>query len=201
MAIEEELVDLVGYHGTNLDLLPLIDKESLKISKGRVHWFGSGCYFFAEGINTLPIDQIAKAWAIDQAWDGNTKSFKYSEWMILECKFKIAPSEILDLTLHEGLKLFNEFRDSLLKKLFEANKRIKVEDYQDSDVFDIMKQNLDLKVIIGNVFIKYAELRTLAPKLQSRVPNVTMFCVQQGDEDFIYPYSMKLIKKGQITWT
>ncbi len=125
-------------------------------------------------------------------------SYKYTEYVIFKCIVEEDEKNVLDLREHKGLLLFNKFRLGLINKIRERNKVVSKGDYMDKDVFDLMKHYLNINVIIGNVFIKFADLRRVRT-LRSNVPNVTMICVNNSITNYISTKEIKVIKKGEIS--
>jgi hypothetical protein len=198
MQLVSEVVELIGFHGTDAKNLDLINQNSFKKSNSRNDWFGTGCYFFIEGISAKDPIELASLWAADVAWDKELRAYKYAKWIVLECKIDVNGAEILDLRSPLGLKVFNTFREMTIEKIFQGRKRLKKDAYKDSDVFDIMKQKLSLKVIIGNVYIKFAEVRRNTFAFSSNIPNVTIFCLDNSNNEYIDAKTIKLVKEGEI---
>lgn len=188
----------IGYHGTDSSNENSIIEKSFLKSSQRIDWYGEGAYFFTDGISSeSPID-LASKWAIDNAWDNVNKVYKYTNYVIFECEVIESDEFVLDLREHKGLSIFNHFRNKMLDKVREKNKVVRHNDYMDKDVFDDIKLFIDIRVIIGNVFIKFADLRRIAT-LRSNIPNVTMFCVNNSKTQYIRVEKNKIIKKGEIS--
>lgn len=191
-------VEFLGYHGTNSENENSIIKSSFKKSNLREDWFGDGCYFFTKGISSEHPSALAEKWAIDAAWDKETRVYKYDKYVVFETMVSAKDDEILDLTASQGLTLFNKFRDGILDKIRLEKKKLRKGDYADSDIFNELKQKIGITVIIGNVFIKFADLRKVFG-LRSNVANVTMFCVDNTKNEYIETLKHEVIKKGEIT--
>ncbi|MGN6396160.1 MAG: hypothetical protein ACTHMI_11380 [Mucilaginibacter sp.] len=196
MQVVSDSLQLVGYHGTNEENVDLINKDSFKKSVGETQWFGVGCYFFTEGLSDPK--EMASLWVIDQAWDKSSQKYKYTKWVVLKTTFEIDNSEILDLRTEVGLRLFNQFRTDAIKNILSKGKIAK-NSYKDQDVFSVMKKIIRLKVIIGNVYIKFGEVRKEGQSLKTFIPNVTMFCIDNSDGEYIeLQNTINLVSKGDI---
>ena len=70
------VITIKGHHGTDINSCEAILESNYKISEGDQHWLGEGVYFFIEGLSTDTIN-LAKKWAIAEAWDNDNKKYKY----------------------------------------------------------------------------------------------------------------------------
>lgn len=195
---QSQIISFIGYHGTSSDNEKSILENCFLKSSKRIDWYGEGAYFFTNGISAETPVELASKWAVDNAWDNKNKAYSYTKYMVFECLVTEQADFILDLREHKGLHLFNVFRNKVLEKLRERNKVLRKNDYMDKDVFDDMKQFIGIKVIIGNVFIKFADLRRIST-LRSNIPNVTMFCVNNTENEYINAKEYKVVTEGEIS--
>ncbi len=89
------VITIKGYHGTDINSCEAILESNYKISEGDQHWLGEGVYFFIEGLSTDTIN-LAKKWAIAEAWDNDNKKYKYTELAVIESLIEVEEDKILD---------------------------------------------------------------------------------------------------------
>ena len=194
-----ELVDVemsfIGHHGTNADNISSIVDVNFIESDGREHWFGKGAYFFINGVNSQDTITLAQKWAIDQSWDNQNLKYTYIKYAVIEAEIVVNSKNLLDLTTTEGLQLFNQFREMVLNNILAAKKKLKRDDLRDYDVFQMIKNNLPVEVVKGNVYIKFAESRKA--RILSNVPNCTILCADNCKRN-VNKDSIKEVFKGDI---
>lgn len=195
---EKVTLEYIGFHGTDAANEQSILKNSFKKSDDSKDWYGTGAYFFIDGISDRSAVECAVQWSKDWSWDKRDKKYRYVDYIVLQAKIKILDTEILDLTDFKGLHLFNRFREGTRQKILDGGKKVKDKDISDSHIFEIMKQKLNIKVIIGNVFIKFADIRKMT-YYRSNVPNVTIMCVDNTKTDYIDVCDLQVKMKGAIT--
>ena len=165
----------IGYHGTSSNVVENIIEENFIESTGRNHWFGNGVYFFVEGVNSIDLKDLAVYWGIDSAWDNDKKKYSSKNVSVLSALINIDDDKLLDMTDNRGVKLFNSFRDIMLRKVFEGKRKVKQNGYADWDVFEMMKINLGLEFVKGNVYIQFREMKI--SRIKSNVANCTILSV------------------------
>lgn len=186
---------ITGFHGTYTKNIEGILNNNFIESKNHDIWLGDGVYFFVEGIGTLHPSEYAMQFAKDQCWDNTEKKHTQDEYCVLEALIKINDNNFLNLTEEKGTRLFNEFRDMIISKIWENGKRIAQGEYRDSDVLKIMREELKIEFVKSNVYIKFAAQRI--GKMYSNIPNVTVLTVNNPPKN-IQKSSIKVIKKGEI---
>ncbi|MCF8277746.1 MAG: hypothetical protein K9J17_13515 [Flavobacteriales bacterium] len=166
---------MIGYHGTDNEKVASILSHNFWESTSRDEWFGSGSYFFVEGVNDSALDKLAELWGVNESWDKNKRRNKYTDVAVLSAKIKVEDDKLLDVTVLDGLKLFNRFREQVLDKVRLTGKRLSKEDYRDADVFEMIKKNIGVQFVKGNAYIKLGDLRVSL--IESRMPNCTILAV------------------------
>lgn len=183
-----------GHHGTSIESLDGIKKSNFKES-GSSHWFGRGAYFFVQGINSIPASDLARLWAIDQAWDNKLKKHTYETFTVIEAIITFRDDNYLDLTETEGLQLFNEYREKTIEAIIKSKKRLKYKGILDSDIFSLMRKNLGIEVVKGHVYIMFADIRRSLTS--SRIPNCTILCVDNCEKNIIQS-SIREVSNGSV---
>jgi hypothetical protein len=172
--IYTEKQKVLGYHGTYAKSVDGILQSNFKESLRNRDWLGDGVYFFVDGIGSKHPSEYALLWAIDEAIYRPDKN-NHKEVVVLEANILINRNKFLDLTVEEGLKLFNEFRDEIIKRISKIGMKPSKHDYYDTDVLKIMKEELKIEIVKLEAYIRFGVQRE--HKLFSRVPNVTIFAV------------------------
>jgi hypothetical protein len=185
---------ITGYHGTYPEHVVSISQDNFRESINHDIWLGDGVYFFIQGINSEPLTEYAKQFAIDQCYDSKTKNHTKEEICVLEATIKINPDKFLDLTQNDGNQLFNNFRDQVISKIKSSGKH-PVGQYRDSDIFKIMREVLGIEFVKANVYIRFAIQRH--ERFRSNIPNVTILAVNNPSKN-IQRQSIKQIYRGGI---
>lgn len=186
---------ITGYHGTYPDYVDSIQTNNFEESKDHDMWIGDGVYFFVEGIGAMhPID-YSKQYAIDSCYDKKARRYTKDKVCVLEAIIKINNDKYLDLTESAGSQLFNTFRKNTIAKIEQAGKRPISGEYNDADVFKIMRQELGIEFVKSNVYIRFAVQRIA--KFESRIPNVTIFVVNNPTKNIQRP-TIKVVYQGEI---
>jgi len=178
----------IGYHGTNADHVESIVKNGFYTSDNADEWLGHGIYFFTEGISD-PIEN-AKEWAINQAWDKENKRYRYKKYAVL--KVEVSGEQVLDLRTENGLWVYNEMRDLLIRQYeatFDKDRNI----YEDNcKMSNLIVDAMNLDILINRLYIKNRIQRKL--RLVSNVPNTTVMVVIKPESI----YSIEVEKEGEI---
>ena len=95
-----EIKEFTGYHGTSKENAAKIIESKFLPSENHDDWLGYGVYFFIEGIS-CPIKN-AKEWAINQAWNKQNRTHKYSHYSIVKTIVNVSEERLLDLTTSIG---------------------------------------------------------------------------------------------------
>lgn len=165
--------NIIGFHGTSTDSAKEILKSNYELSIGDNHWVGNGVYFFIEGISSKP-DEQSKKWAKTQSWDKKTKKLKYKFYCIIKSEISVNEENLLDLTKEDGVEilsyLFRKYEDKI-------NKLGKKVEYYDGLLINLARGEglLDIQVVKGNFYIKFAEERIRGINL--RTANCTICTV------------------------
>lgn len=184
---------LSAFHGTYPENIDGIIENNFYETKEKT-WLGDGVYFFIDGIGALAPASYAKQFAIDQAWDKASQMYNRTHYAVLETTIKVNDNKLLNLTVPDGNRLFNEYRDNLIRKFEEAGKAI-AGIYYDSDVLAEMRYDLEFEFVQSNLFIKFANQRK--GRFETKVPNVTVLVVSNPAKN-IHKSTIKLIEKGEI---
>lgn len=99
-------INLQGFHGTSFENAKNIVIQNFELSIGDGEWIGDGVYFFLNGLSSDPKEQ-AKKWAIAQAWDNETRDYKYKNISVIRCDIEVDSENFLDLTTSDGIELFD----------------------------------------------------------------------------------------------
>ena len=174
------VITIKGYHGTDINSCKLILKSNYKISEGDQHWLGEGVYFFIEGLSTDTIN-LAKKWAIAEAWDNDNKKYKYTELAVIESLIEVEEDKILDLTTEDGVKILSDlvslFFDTIKKS--KKNQKNKEWEFYDGELINMARKAnnfpFDIEVVKGNYYIKFKEERIKGINL--RTSNCTICTV------------------------
>ncbi len=184
---------LSAFHGTYPENVDGILENNFFETEEKT-WLGNGVYFFLDGIGTLSPAAYAKQYAIDKAWDKANKQHIHTHYAVLEAIIKVNDNKLLNLTIPDGTKLFNEFRDLHITNIAKIGKAI-AGFYYDSDVLAEMQRVLGIEFVKSNLYIKFANQRIL--RYSSIVPNVTVLVVRNPLKN-IQKTTINLIEKGEI---
>ncbi len=157
---------MTAFHGCNAANVDGIKADNFKCSKGDHHWLGEGVYFFGEGFSD-PVED-AKRWAIAEAWDKDTKTYRYGAFSVLRAT--ITSTNPLDMTLDEGKSAVNLAREKLSKRMRPSA------GYNDNEIIRWLASNFGFDVLIQDFYIKSTAERRL--RIRSRFPNVRVICVR-----------------------
>lgn len=183
-----------GYHGTRSSNVASILANNFTAS-GKDDWCGGGCYFFIDGISEKPAMENAKQWAIDKSYDNALRGNIYNEYSVLEAEIKVSENKLLDLTVSEGKKQFNEYRAMYLEMLRKEGKIVRGKLF-DGDIVDLMKEDIGYEIVKADMYIRFAEQRK--QKIKSNQPNVTIFAVSNPGKN-IRKSAIKECFKGTIS--
>lgn len=170
-----ELLSIVGHHGTSDESARAITKNNFSISKGDKEWLGDGVYFFVEGVSSKTAD-LAEKWAVAQAWNPKERKNNYAIIGIIESLIEVKESDFLDLTIEDGVEIFNYLIERYESKLRSINKKLK---YADGSLINLVRkeQALPLEVVKGNFYIKFKRERM--SNINMRTSNCTICAVYE----------------------
>lgn len=188
--------EITAYHGTNSDNVNSIIEYGFKESADKNHWFGTGVYFFTDGISETPSEDAAK-WAIASAWDNYKKELTYTEYSVVKAVIIKNNNKLLDLTSSDGIKSFNFARRLFLEKIREASKKLKNGPLNDGDVLNELRNLMDIEIVFANVYIKYTDERIF--QLRSSIPNATIIVIQKPQKN-IKDNSVEEFYRGEIPY-
>ena len=164
------VITIKGHHGTDINSCKLILKSNYKISEGDQHWLGEGVYFFIEGLSTDTIN-LAKKWAIAEAWDNDNKKYKYTNFAVIESLIEVEEDKILDLTTEDGVKILSDLVSLFFDKIRKSKKN--------GELINMARKAnnfpFDIEVVKGNFYIKFKEERIKGVNL--RTSNCTICTV------------------------
>ena len=186
---------ITGFHGTYPENIDSILANNFYESQNHDMWIGDGVYFFVDGIGAFEPLEYAKQYAIDSCYDKDSKTYLEDEVCVLEAVIKINSDKYLDLTESIGSQLFNTFRKRAISKIEQSGKRPVSSEYNDADVFKIMREELGIEFVKSNVYIKFAVQRIA--RFESRIPNVTILVVNNPTKHIQRP-TIKVVQKGKI---
>lgn len=190
---EIEVVKFTGYHGTNAANEASIVENNFRATNNRDLWAGNGVYFFIKGIGN-PINH-AEDWATTHSWNKNEKAYRYLDYIVLEAEILADDDKILDLTVDDGVVLFNKFRDKMMDVVRREKKRLTNRDYRDTDVIELMKRKIGLEVVKGHFYVRFAEQRI--GDIRSNIPNSTFISVLTP-KDVINKESINVVVRKTI---
>ncbi|WP_282638105.1 hypothetical protein [Sphingobacterium thalpophilum] len=186
---------IVGAHGTNFDCIDSIREKNFNESTGADEWLGDGAYFFVDGCNSEKIEVLAEKWAIANSWDNEIGSYNCSHAACFNVDINVDDDKLLDLTVTNGKKLLNQYRDHVKQKLKET-KRIKIKnELTDQSVLKMMKRRLGLEAVKGDFYIKFTFERK--KRIESRFPNCTIIAVNNTQKN-IDVTTIRNIKKIEL---
>ncbi|MEM0955424.1 MAG: hypothetical protein AAGI24_14885 [Pseudomonadota bacterium] len=148
----QEAATYIGFHGTSKEAFASIKMTNFRVSNESNEWLGKGAYFFIEGISD-PL-AFAQGWAITNAWDNTSNSYRYDDFVVL--KVEIALAEVLDLSTDQGLRIFHEFREEVRDEIsnrFSTGRRSNSHEF-DCAVCNLAKELMELEGVICNLYIK-----------------------------------------------
>ncbi|MFW5794911.1 MAG: hypothetical protein ACOCV1_05465 [Bacillota bacterium] len=190
-------VTITAYHGTDSNNVDDIKKDNFIYRPDKSHWLGNGIYFFIDGIGEEAIT-LASKWAIAQSWNNRAKCYVYKNYSVLKTEIDLKNTSILDLTSDEGLELYNKYRNRLLDKLEYYDLR---ENYSgnsgfeyDFKLFEHIKNNSSVDIIISHIYIKFTKERKALVK--SRIPNCTIISI--ADNNYLDKESIVEVRKGRV---
>lgn len=179
----------IGYHGTNYENVESIIKHGFRISDKADEWLGYGIYFFTDGISD-PIEN-AKEWAINQAWDKNTKQNLYKKYAVL--KITAQSERVLDLTTVEGLQTFNVFRNFFVERASNYfRQRDRSLHQYNCKMHNLIMREFRADILFHHLYIKNRIQRQL--RIDSNVPNTTVMLVTKPQNIL----SIEVILTGEI---
>ncbi|WP_124399459.1 hypothetical protein [Pseudomonas synxantha] len=166
-------VCFIGFHGTSLARAAAILAHGYHYVSSKEDWLGSGVYFFMDGFS------CAKANAVE--WASN--KYLGEEFAVVKSVVELDSSRVLDLTSMQGLAIYNNTRLDILDRYGEALKcrrdisikKRKDIRLDDKIITDLVLKELEVDVLVHNVYIKNRQQRELA--LESSYPNATVFSV------------------------
>lgn len=182
---------ITGFHGTSIDSAKEILKSNYELSIGDNHWIGNGVYFFLEGISSKPEEQSRK-WAKTQAWDKLKNKLKYKFYCIIKSEISVDEEKLLDLTIEHGVEILTYL---VARYELEINKLGKKVDFYDGLMINLARGEglLDIQVVKGNFYIKFAEERIR--RINLRTPNCTICSVYEPN---INVTSSIIVNTGEI---
>lgn len=163
------------YHGTDKLAANSILIHGFKSSLGDSEWLGDGVYTFTEGISEPKED--AKKWTEFKCWDNKQKIQKFQFGAVLKLKVADDVDKTLNLNTKDGVDLLKFIKDECIEKLKELKNKRKLR-YIDGFLINFARKELDLdiSVVIGNVYIKLNTTDRVLD-LGQRVPNCTICCI------------------------
>lgn len=187
--------ELIGYHGTDGKNYESIVKNSFRATLGDEEWLGDGVYFFTEGVPPEPYVH-AENWAIVQSWDKASRRYIYSSYCIIGSQINVKEDYLLDLTVKDGLEIFNYLRYKYVKKIRQARKKLRNGEFKDGHLINLASSEIDIRidVAMGNFYIKFTDERIC--NVQFRTPNCTIIAVR--NLNCLDKQSMHKYKEGQI---
>ena len=96
------------------------------------------------------------------------------------------------MTVSEGMRLFNEYRETYIDKISKTGK-MPHKAYNDIDILKILRTSLKVEFVKSDLYIRFASQREL--KMRSRLPNVTVMVVNNPKENIQKP-SIKSVKQS-----
>lgn len=181
-------MDFIGTHGTNKDNVNSIKKNNFNPSKGFHHWCGKGVYFFIDGINYQPIEDLAEYWSIDNAYNKENKTYKYKEYSVIRVRFEIQDDLIFDLRNETTAKICNKIRYTLQDNILKRNKKM-----MDSEVWTYIQNKFNIELFLKNDYIKFGVARR--KKIESRIDNCTIASLMNPSR-YIDVNNIEIIKEG-----
>jgi len=157
------------FHGTSSENCESILKEGFRESEGEQLWFGTGIYFFTEGISD-PV-QDSRDWAFFRAYSKETRKNKYHQYAVMRAIISVEDLKFIDFTQNEFLKLFNKAR-WLLQEKAESDEII-----TDHHILEEFANDFGYVAVKANVQIQFDV--NFGKKFKSRLPNTTILLVMK----------------------
>lgn len=155
----------IGYHATSRQNAKKIFKYNFRFCENG--WFGRGVYFYLDNI------KMAEHWLEKKG---------ISDKQIIKATIEVESEFVLDVRdpNSKDSTFFHETREYIIELIENKSLKLKTDQKNlDNTIFNIIMQDNDIKMIIGNSFT-YDNGRI---GYFSRVPNGTELCV--GDLDII----------------
>lgn len=186
---------VIGHHGTySSNVSSILDKNFME-SSNHLYWFGDGVYFFIEGVSVESSEELAKEYKTDEIRrDHQKEAGRIIELSVLQATIRVNDDVFLDLTVPNGNKLFNKFRNEVIKTISFSGKKPTIP-YNDYDIFNLMRKKLGIEFIKADVYIQFNNQRK--GNFKSNVPNVTIFVVNNPLKNIQKP-SIKEVFKGGV---
>lgn len=177
--LEQMIIEIEVFHGTNHTHLTSIKQENFKSSKGTEHeqWLGDGVYFFTKGVPPNP-EETAENWAIAEAWDNEKRRYSYRKYCVIRALINVDASKFLDLSDWDCIETFNYLRNLYIEKLRQERKKLKHGDFKDGHIINKALENIGLQidVVRGNFYFKFRDDRIC--NAQFKTPNCTVIAVR-----------------------
>lgn len=184
-------ISFEGFHGTSLKSANEILKSNFELSIGDVEWLGNGVYFFISGISSKPENQAEK-WAIVEAWDNGTKTYKYNNYCVLKSIIDVDEDKLLDLTNEDGLEILDYLVNKFEDKIKSIGRKLT---YLDGFLINLARGEgiLEIDVVKGNFYIKFADERMR--RISLRTNNCTICTVYKPTNNLS---QITALKTGKI---
>jgi hypothetical protein len=165
-----------AFHGTSVvSATSIVSQKKFNPSSGKEHdrWLGAGCYFFLDDVISEPTFEIAKKWAIVEAYNSISKTNNYTEGSVVSIEVESEDELVFDLRIPALIQRFNLFRS-----LFEQKVKVdgNTKKFTDGAICAELVQNHGIKLIINHFYIKL-DGWSRHKRIESNVPNCVVLCV------------------------
>lgn len=186
-------ISIKGHHGTSQDSAKSIIQSDFRLSKGDKEWLGDGVYFFVKGISSNTVD-LARKWAVAEAWDNRLKRYTYRNYCVIESEIKVEEAHFLDLTTEEGVKILGYLVDKFIEQIEKTGRTLR---YVDGLILNLARKEkiLPIEVVKGNFYIKFAKERIKRINLRTSNCTICTVTVYVPDKNIV---QNRIITTGKI---
>ncbi len=188
------MIELMGFHGTDIISAKSIQNKGFTISKGDEHWLGDGAYFFVKGL--CDPQTAAVKWAIVNAWDKKVRRNRYPTYAVLQVSITSEEERILDLREQSGVEILEYVRRQCQRKLERLAQRKCRVGYIDGLLINFARKEVlpELTLTISNLFIKLTKEERIQGE-NRRTQNCTVCAVYTPQNSVS---QVKVIQTGKV---
>lgn len=186
-------MEFVGFHGTDSANEKSIFELNFTVSAKSDEWLGSGAYFFLDGVGD-PTEH-ADSWAKLQAYDKDSKSNRYRDYVVISAKINV--TNVLNMDTDEGRNAFNLYRKYIKNDLRAKDARpSKSLIVNDCVVFNHILANTEFDAIINCEYIKLDRWSRIRD-YRSRIPNCRVMSIKEPTTS-IDVKGLNVVKRGTV---
>lgn len=186
-------MEFVGFHGTDSANEDSIFELNFAVSAKSDEWLGTGAYFFLDGVGDP--SQHADSWAKLHAYDSDSRSNRYTDYVVISAKINVA--NVLNMDTDEGRNAFNLYRNYIKNDLRSKDaKPSKSLIVNDCVVFNHILANTEFDAIINCEYIKLDRWSRMR-NYKSRIPNYRVMSVKEPTAS-INVKELNVVRRGTV---